>query len=501
MRLLISLITGALTPFSLAPYSHWWLGIVSLGIFSILLSQHRQTKTVFITATCFGLGYFASGLYWIYHSIHVFGSAPAPLALLLMAIFVGFLALVFALPFLGLSVIQQERYRLLIGFPICWAIGEWLRGWLLTGFPWLYMGYGHYDTWLIGWAPIGGVLLLGLWVSLTSSLGAYFFRYRQWHASSITCLIIVTTVWLGGGILTHQSWTYAASDEPIKVGLVQPDIPLERKWDPSYRTPTVDILMALSEPLWGEVNWLFWPEAAIPDLYFRSSDILPLVDEQARKHNTHFVTGILYDDRESAKIYNSVAGLGAAEGIYFKQRLVPFGEYVPLEDWLRGLIDFFNLPNSFISRGPAGQGQIQMGDYVLSSAICYEIVYPALVAEQSINTHAILTVSNDAWFGDSVGPLQHFHMARMRAIETGRYVIRATNNGVSAVIDDRGNIVGLSDQFKATYLQSSIWPMEGTTPYMRWQNSLFLVLVTLLIGLLILIDRRHRTAASKWAND
>jgi len=486
---LVSLVAGALTPFSIAPYPHWWLGLITLGALGFILSRATNKKTLFKHASYFGFGYFATGLYWIYHSIHVFGSTPAPLAVLLMAIYVGFLALVFATPFLGMSLIRSRSLRLLLGFPLCWALGEWLRGWFLTGLPWLYVGYGHYETFLIGWAPIGGVLLLGLWVALSSSIGAYIFSTQQWRSrQTAPLLFVVAIIWVGGGAFEQLRWTNAG-DNAINVGLVQPNIPLEKKWAPSYREPTMEIFMALSEPLWGEVDWLFWPEAAIPDLYHNANDILPLVDQQARLTNTHLVTGILYDDRLEQKIYNSVVGLGMAEGIYFKQRLVPFGEYVPLEQWLRGIIDFFNLPNSFITAGSKEQSNIQMGDYILSSAICYEIVYPALVAKQTQGAHAILTISNDAWFGETVGPLQHFHMARMRAIETGRYVIRGTNNGVTAIIDERGNIVERSEQFTPTYLRGAITPMEGSTPFMRWQNNLFLSLLFLILATLLVLQR------------
>lgn len=479
MALFLSLALGALTPFSLAPYPHWWLGLITLGGFGLLLHRANHKFALFKIAASFGIGYFTTGLYWIYHSIHVFGNAPAPLALLLMAIYISFLALVFAIPFLGMSLIHHSKLRLLVGFPLCWVFGEWLRSWFLTGLPWLYIGYGHFDTWLVGWAPVGGVFIVSLISALTSAFVAIIVSHKI-HPERIAQLAtLIAVFWVAGGALNTINWTQTQS-QAISVGMVQPDIALEKKWDPNYREPTMDILMALSEPLWGEVDWLFWPEAAIPDIYHRAQDILPLVDQQAKIYNTHLITGILFDDRKAQKIYNSVIGLGLAEGIYLKQRLVPFGEYVPLEEWLRGLIDFFDLPNSFISAGYPQQQNIQMGNTVLAAAICYEIVYPALVAKQSQGAHAILTVSNDAWFGDSVGPLQHFHMARMRAIETGRYVIRATNNGVTAIIDHRGNIVQQSKQFTPTYLKGSITPKQGSTPYMQWQNSLFLSVVILL---------------------
>lgn len=473
LTLLVSAVAGALTPLGLAPYSFWLLPVLSLTLLAAVL--HRGNfKHCLVHSLAFGLGYYGMGVSWVYISIHEYGNAPAPLAALMTFLFVAFLAFVFSLPLSLIHWVKNKNLRLLIAFPLLWGLGEWSRSWLLTGFPWLYIGYGHLSSPLVGWAPIGGVLLVGLLSALSSAILAFTLLFRRYLP-----LLAMGLVGLWGLSVPLKSIEWTTQGESIQVGMVQPNVSLLEKWNPEYRQPIADKLWQLSDPLWQQVDWLIWPEAAIPDLYFRSTDYIAALDQQAKQSNTHFVSGILYDNEAEGTYFNSVIGAGLAEGIYFKQRLVPFGEYVPLESWLRGLIDFFNLPNSFIQAGPQEQENLTLGDYKLATSICYEIVYPSLVAQQLKNAHAILTISNDSWFGESIGPLQHFHMARMRAIETGRFVIRVTNNGVSGIISPKGIITQRSEQFIATTAQGEIKMVTGNTPYLIWQDNLFLGLLAL----------------------
>ncbi|MDH4041784.1 MAG: apolipoprotein N-acyltransferase, partial [Gammaproteobacteria bacterium] len=163
--------------------------------------------------------------------------------------------------------------------------------------------------------------------------------------------------------------------------------------------------------------------------------------------------------------FNSVIAVGQGEGVYHKQHLVPFGEYVPLERQLRGLIAFFDLPMSAFSSGPPDQPPLRAGAYRVAPFLCYEVVYPELVARSARNSDLLLTISNDSWFGKSIGPLQHLQMAQMRALENGRYMIRGTNNGVSAIIDQRGQIVARTDQFVEATLTGDVEVMLGNTPF------------------------------------
>ncbi len=488
LLLFLSVVAGALTTLAIPPFNFPWLSIVTLAAFAYILHQQHTKKQLLSHAFLFGLGFFGTGVSWVFVSIHEFGAAPVPLAVLMTSAFVATIAIAFALPFILLNFFKASEWRLLLGFPVVWVLSEWLRGWIFTGFPWLYVGYSQLSTPLVGWAPIGGVLFISLLTAFTGSMIANAcLKSSQLNPKLLSALVVII-FWSEGKALTDVDWTDPAGEE-ISVGLIQPNISQSLKWSPEYRQPTLDILSSLSDDLWDN-DLVVWPEAAIPDVYSGSQDFLDTMHQKASDTNTALITGILYDDQQ--KYFNSLLGLGEASGLYFKQRLVPFGEYVPLESMLRGLIDFFDLPASIISIGPENQPAIQMNQYHIASAICYEIVYPSLIAELAKDSHFIITVSNDAWFGESIGPLQHFHMARMRAIETGRYVIRSTNNGVSAIIAPNGEVTAQSDQFIKTSLEGTVTPMQGNTPYLIWKDYLTLAFLLLLTGLFIFLERRDR---------
>jgi apolipoprotein N-acyltransferase len=489
MLFFLSALAGALTTLAIPPFNYSWLGLLTLALFAYILHQQHNKKSLFWHAFLFGLCFFGTGASWVFVSIHEFGSAPIALAFFMTAAFVATIATAFAVPFVGLYYFKQSQWRLLLGFPLAWVLSEWLRSWVLTGFPWLYIGYSQMSTPLAAWAPIGGVLFVSLLTAFTSSMLANACLKSSQFNPKILSLLVVIIFWSEGRALTDVDWTEPAGD-PLSVGLVQPNISQALKWDPQYRQPTLDILSSLSGNLWDN-DLVVWPEAAIPDVYFSSQEFLNVIHQKALATNTSLIIGIIYDDSEQQKYFNSLIGLGEASGLHSKQRLVPFGEYVPLESLLRGVIDFFDLPTSIISIGEKNQPAIKMNQYKIASAICYEIVYPAFVAELAKNSQLIITVSNDAWFGKSIGPLQHFHMARMRALETGRYVVRATNNGVSAIIAPNGDITAQSNQFVRTYLEGEVTPMQGNTPYLIWKNYLVLSFLLLLAAVLIFLERKE----------
>ncbi len=478
----LALASGALTPLGLAPFDLWPLSLLTLALFAVSLQALSARQTLW-RSFYFGLGLFGTGASWVYVSIHQFGNAPLLLAALLTLLFVAGLALVFCLPFYAYGRwCNRSHWGLWLAFPALWVLNEWLRSWLLTGFPWLYLGYGHIDTPLAGWAPLGGIFSLSFIHCLTAATLALLLL-RPPRRLVLAALSLSASVWLAGALLTSQSWTQPKGDN-ISVGLVQANIPQALKWQPHFLQPTLDRYLGMSEELWQH-DWLIWPEAAIPLTYHRAGDFLELANQRAQTSNTGLITGILYDDLQQRQYHNSAIGLGTALGIYHKQRLVPFGEYVPLENWLRGLIDFFNLPTSFISKGPDQQRGIQIGALSVAPLICYEVVYPILSAEAAKGADVLLTISNDAWFGASLGPLQHLQMAQMRALESGRYLIRATNNGISAIIDPRGQITKQSQQFVQQTLSGTITAMGGSTPFVRWGNTPILVLCSLLLAVAI----------------
>jgi len=488
---LTALFAGAITPLSLAPFNVWIAGLLSLALFFHVI-RGLDTRPGLLIAFLFGLGYYGSGASWVFISIHEFGHTPLPLALLMTGLFVAAMALIFSLPWSLARLIPIPKHESKNGelffapliFAALWLTGEWLRSWLFTGFPWLYVGYAHLDTALAGWAPIGGVFALGFVLAFSAAAISQFIaqmvrktqRFMVWGP-----LVCALGFWLGGSALQQHDWTHKKGPS-ISVGMVQPNIPQELKWAPHFRQPTLDRLTSLSETLWQH-DWVIWPEASVPLLYHEAQDFLLETDRRAQAENSSLITGILYDDYSQRKYFNSVLGLGKASGLYHKQRLVPFGEYVPLENWLRGLIEFFDLPHSTIYPGPSEQQGLLAGNVRIAPSICYEVVYPGLVAAAAANADVLLTISNDAWFGGSIGPLQHMQMAQMRALESGRYMIRSTNNGVSGIIDERGRITAISKQFELQTLSGEVYAMAGLTPFLKWGSAPWVIMSLLLLAI------------------
>jgi len=483
----------------MAPFDWWPLAIFSLGgwLYLCLLQtkpSEPETKSgPHLTALsfAFGLGLFGVGASWVYVSIHDFGYVPAPLAAAMTFAFVAVLALLFSVPFYLFSKIatrfipnlHHNPVQLGLAIIAVYILGEWSRSWLFTGFPWLYLGYSQLSSLLSSWASIGGVLLLSLMVCL-SALALALCCHRQFNKLGYSVMLLTLVSW-GLGTTMSQVKFSEPFGEAITVAMVQPNIPQNLKWDPQYRRSTMDRFEEMSAPLWG-VDLLVWPEAAIPLPYDLAESFYRPIIKRAKESGTNLVSGSLV--RDGRQYYNSALGLGEGQGVYHKRRLVPFGEYVPLESWLRGLIRFFDLPASSIVAGPEDSASLQLNidktAISLKPLICYEIAYPNLARAQG-DQAILLTISNDAWFGHSIGPRQHMQIAQMRALENHRYLIRATNNGVSAIVSPTGKILQRSAQFKQEVLQGEVYAMRGQTPFARFGNSIVLILSMLIMALAV----------------
>lgn len=494
----LALASGLTLPFSLAPYNIWPLGLISVGLLAYLLNTVNSNKTDekkvqrnLWLAFLFGCGMYGSGTSWVYVAIHDFAHTPAALAAVMTLFFVLGLAFVFALPFAIFSrFFSQHPLSSAFGFSAMWVIGEWIRSWFLTGFPWLYLGYAHADTWLSGWAPVLGVYGISFIVCVSATVAAQMLcaftssSKPHWQTSIIISAALLG-IWIAGWSLNaHHRKTLANPTSTISTALIQPNIPLEVKWNPLYQDQILEVLREESAPFWGR-DLIVWPEASIPLMYHDAGNFLDEINTTAMVNNSGLITGILYDDEQPGVYYNSIVGLGRSSGLYFKQRLVPFGEYVPLEKYLRGLINFFNLPNSVIFPGPKNQEILQLDDKLIAPSICYEIVYPDLVARQANHAQLLITISNDAWFGDSIGPLQHFQMARMRAMENHRTVIRATNTGISGVIAPSGEALITSKQFERDSIAHDATPLyTHTTMYAQFGSWPILMLCFFILGII-----------------
>ncbi|MFK8020330.1 MAG: apolipoprotein N-acyltransferase [Pseudomonadales bacterium] len=475
--LLAAPIAGVLLTLSFAPISFWPTAILSLALLLFCLNDCTP-KIAFFRGWLFGLGLFGSGASWVYVSINQFGNAALPLALFLTILWCAGLALLCGFTAALLRTINRKSARgdLLLFAPL-WVLGEWLRTWLLTGFPWLFAGYGQIDGPLQAHAPIWGVLGISFVLAFTASVLVNWLSLNLTQKLSGAAIVLIS--WSLSSWLPADQWT-KSTGKSLSVGLVQANIDQNEKWQPAKVPEHIALQRALSEPLWGN-DLVLWPEAAVPAMYDRARPLLDLLQQRAVQSNSTFVSGIPYRDKSSGRVYNSVVGLNADTQLYFKRKLVPFGEFMPLESVLRGMVDFFDLPMSNFSAGNSDQAYLRIGNTTASVLICYEAVFLNMVKQSGELPDFLLTISNDTWFGSSFGPLQHLEMARMRALEWGRSMARGTNNGVSALIGPRGEILKQTPQFTQTTLQGEIPILTGTTPYARFGTYPVLALCFLMI--------------------
>ena len=363
---------------------------------------------------------------------------------------------------------------------------EWLLTWFLTGFPWLFAGYAMLDTPLDALAPVGGILLVSFSLVLTA---ACLVSRRKWTSWTVAAL-----PWIAAGLIADMAWTQ--SGEPHRVALVQGDIPQDIKWQPDAGM-IFERYASLSAPFWDR-DLVVWPEGVF---YAGTAGAREFLSAMSSRAEGALVLGVAFREEEpaGARYYNAALATGAGNGLYRKQRLVPFGDYVPFEDVLRGLIGFFDLPMSALSPGEPGQPPLRGANGItLGMAICYEIAYPELVREQAREADALITISNDTWFGRSIGPLQHMQIARMRAIENGRYLLRSTNDGITAIVDGQGRVTAELPQFESGVLTGVVYRTRGTTPFSRLGS--ILVVAPLLLFLAVVVGGSVATRFSSTRN-
>lgn len=493
---LLTLVAGAALPLAFAPFYWWPLALVSPAVL-FAVGAAAPERTALRAGYLFGLGFYGVGVSWVYISIGRYGHSGPVLAVLFTALFVALLAF-----FSWLCVKLARRlwpsggvFTVVLAFPTVWLLLEWVRTWLLTGFPWLLIGYSQTDGPLAPFAPIVGVLGLSAVLAFLAGVLAWFLL-RPSLRRGLTILVLVS-VFLSGTRLMDNDWTDVAGD-PLSVALIQGNISQDQKWSPEFFQITLDRYRELTERHWG-VDLVVWPEAAVPNWYHRVADdyLLPLA-EVGRSHGTELVLGVPFADLDTAKAYNSIVSLGAEPGVYHKRHLVPFGEYLPLRSVFGRALDLLGAPMSDFDAGVASEPLHAAGQPV-GVSVCYEVAFGPEVAAALPASHLLINVSNDAWFGDSLAPHQHLQMARMRALETGRDMLRATNTGITAVIDHKGRIVARAPQFEVASLTAEATPRKGATPYVRWLEYPVLGVMSLVLaGLLVarLVTRRRPGADS-----
>jgi apolipoprotein N-acyltransferase len=512
----LSFLAGTSLVFAFAPIGLYPIAWVSIALFFYILLFADTKKQHFYLAWCYGIGMFGTGASWVFYSMHFYGHASVPVAATLTTVFIVLIAL-----FIGLFglLAYYFRYshkvtRLLFFYPLLWVVIEWFRGWFLMGFPWLYVGNSQIDSVLANIAPITGVLGVSLlstlisgaiaalfifkkastllWINITNSNHIKVQNKHHFRHQFIALFIIVSlfsVAWYAGKIV----WTQPKGDT-LTVSLIQGNILQEEKWLPENKQPTLALYKKLTQEHWDS-DLIIWPETAIPDLFSRHMDafIIPL-HQEAEANKTDLLLGAFYQN-EQGKTENSVLALTKdGRDIYSKQHLVPLTEYMPLLGYLHWLNRWINIPSDNLTAG-TGKTTLKFGDNIAQISICYEDAYANEILTGLPQANMLINVSNDGWFTDSVEPHQHMEIARMRALETGRYLLRSTNVGVSGIVDSKGNLVATAPPYSTEVITHTIQPFSGATPFVLWGNWGIMLFLGgfLLFGYFIAVPRKPKS--------
>lgn len=492
---------GVMLTFAFAPFDVFPLAVLApAGLLALWLKAAPSPKRAFWIGFSFGMGLFGAGVYWVFTSIHLFGGVPIPLAILITMGMVAILAL-----FPAMAGYCLNRYfpintteKIVCAFPAIWVASEWVRGWFLTGFPWLYLGYSQTNSPLRGYAPILSVYLVSLMVVFSSALVVNaFLQYKQKAFRSLyISLFSLTTIWILGSLFSLIPWT-KPQGEPVSVALVQGNIPQAIKWSPEHVQLSLDTYAQLTQPLWGKYKLIIWPEAAIPLPLQNAQPYIETLDQKATDSGSDLILGIPIGTPDQRGYYNAVATLGSAKKVYLKRHLVPFGEYTPLSNLFAKALQFMDIPMSEMVPGNYDQDPLMIGGMKILPSICFEIAFPELNRFLDKTIGALLVVTNDAWFGNSSAEPQHLQMAAMRAIELGRPLLFVSNDGITAIIDANGRIAAAAPQRKATVLESSIQPMYGITPWMRNGTDPLLFALLCLLFVAVRANKGANSATAK----
>lgn len=449
-------------------------------------------KHALLCGWLFGFACWLAGIHWIYFSIHTFGGAPASLSLLITLLFaaaLGLLQMLMAGAWYGLRTDNKYLDCLLL-FPSCWLLFEWVKSWLLTGLPWLDIGVTALSSSMAGWLPLVGVLGTGALLTLMSSclvlieipkVGGQSFRQvlalvfskKYWLLLSPVLILL-----LGGATLKQIQWVQD-SGQRIDVRVVQSHLNAFERWaaDGSGLQRSFNEHMRGTE---ADERLILWSETSLPvrDSQPNIAVWLKKMEQQFASRGQTLAAGILHE--QDGKIYNAVRLIGLDQGYYLKSRLVPFGEFTPA--LFKPLSRFFSFPESALHPAAPPNQLLTVGDIPLAIAICYEIAYAQQVLPQAAKAGLILTTSNDSWFGRSIGPWQHLQIAQARAAESRRWVLRSTNGGIGAAIDEQGRIVQQLKPFEADALSAHAPVLTGTTPATQIPRWLYAVLALAVIA-------------------
>lgn len=490
----LSLLSGALFSTLFAPFSFLFFMVIPAAVLYGFYRCRPSSSVCLLNGFFFGFGYFAAGVFWVYNSLHDYGGASPFFSAFATLLFVALLSLFFAFQALLLGFFARRSpplYLCCFVYPSLWVLSEWLRGNAGVDFPWNLVGQAFIDfkplSVFLPWLGVYGVSWIAVFLSALPVL--FWIGTAAQRGLGIAMLIMITALasWLSY-IPTSQPF-----GEKIEVGLVQANVAQGSKFDPQKTIMITERYQRLSRQLLG-ADLIVWPETAIPVFYDAFAGGMLRLQKRIQETGGHFLAGF-FTRGENGKHYNSMVLVDERPRYYHKRRLVPFGEYIPMRGWLNYFGRFVDIPMSDLSAGE-GDGQLLIGDHRVGVSICYEAAFGAFLATAAAQSAYLINLSNDSWFGDSFAPHQHLQIARARAAESGRMMVRGTSTGISAIIDFDGRIVSRLNHNKEAVLRGVVQPRMGKTFYTRWRDwpVMMISFFLLLFGLFYFKNRTKRHA-------
>jgi apolipoprotein N-acyltransferase len=491
-RHLAAFCSGLFAVLGFAPFPLFPFTIFALAALFVQWLRAENARAAAMLGFCFGLGLFGAGVGWIYIALHDYGGMPPLLALLATALFAAYLALFPALAGYAQARMDAPAWaRLALAMPAAWVLLEWLRGLIFTGFPWLVSGYSQAaSSPLAGYAPLLGVYGVSLAAAACAGLLALLWLRK---GRTGIALLAFTGLWLGGEALRHVDWT-SPQGEPLKVSLLQGNIPQEMKFREERLIGTLETYRRMVRE--SDARLIVLPETAVPLLRHElPENYAALLRDHAGRNGGDLIIGAF--EREQGRYYNSVFTLGAsASQSYRKNHLVPFGEFIPLRSLLGWLVnEVLNIPMSDLASGGAEQPPLRVAGQKVAVNICYEDVFGEEIIRALPEATILVNVSNDAWYGNSHAAMQHNQISQMRALETGRMMLRATNTGVTSIIGNDGRVRQMLPQHQEGALTGQVQGYSGSTPYARWGNAAALLILAVMLALAILAQRKARACS------
>ncbi|TAL65615.1 MAG: apolipoprotein N-acyltransferase [Legionella sp.] len=479
---------GLLGPLGFAPFHLPGFTILSLAFLyaAILRSPIEQSP---ILGFIYGMAYFGLGVSWVIISIHDYGHIHYIFAGILTILFIMYLALYPAGVAFLFKLLRVEQYTLLasITFSALWCLSEYMRSYFMTGCPWLLVGTSLIDTPVKYLAPILGINGLSFLGAFTASL--LVASQREQTLKRFAYLFFFLFILVGPTALKNYQWT-TISKQPISIGAIQANLSMRDKWDEQLFWQLLNLYEKAIDKLLGK-QLIILPESAIPIPERYISDYIAKLSAKAKKANSGLIAGTLQpvDNEGTTSYYNAILSLGQAKGSHIKYQLVPFGEYIPrpfvaANRWL-------NLPQPNIVPGPYDQGLIEVDGHPFATLICYEVAYPHLLSLQMPEAQWIVSLSDNGWFGKSLASFQQLQMSQMLSLLTGRYQVVVNNDGLSAIINNQGDIVTALPAFSAGVLQGELFPASGTTPWLNWSDYPVIIFCSLFIIFILILRLRY----------